>query len=89
METDAFETLNRDRIERGSPPFKNTQNAAAVSLSQLDSRITARRPLNIFCFGIGEMSGPKFSTQYELMVALQQWCIGNYFVHHRLCGAAA
>jgi len=73
METDAFETLNRDRIERGFPAFKNPQNAAADSLSQLDPRITAKRPLNMFCFGIGEMSGPKFSTQQELMVALQQW----------------
>ncbi len=73
METDAFETLNRDRIERGFPAFKNPQNAAEDSLRQLDPRITAKRPLNMFCFGIGEMSGPKFSTQYELMLALQQW----------------
>ncbi len=73
METDAFETLNRDRIERGFPAFKNPQNAATDSLRQLDPRITAKRPLNMFCFGIGEMSGPKFSTQHELMVALQQW----------------
>jgi len=73
METDAFETLNRDRIERGFPPFKNPQNAAADSLRQLDPRITAKRPLNMFCFGIGEMSGPKFNTQHELMVGLQQW----------------
>jgi DNA ligase (NAD+) len=73
METDAFETLNRDRIERGFPPFKNPQNAATDSLIQLDPRITAKRPLNMFCFGIGGISGPKFSTQHELMVALQQW----------------
>ncbi len=73
METDAFETLNRDRIERGFPPFKNPRTAAADSLRQLDPRITAKRPLNMFCFGIGEMSGPKFSTQQELMIALQQW----------------
>jgi DNA ligase (NAD+) len=73
METDAFETLNRDRIERGFPAFTNLRNAAADSLRQLDPRITAKRPLNMFCFGIGEMSGPKFSTQYELMVVLQQW----------------
>ena len=73
METDAFETLNLDRIERGFPAFKNPQNAAEDSLRQLDPRITAKRPLNMFCFGIGEMSGPKFSTQYELMLALQQW----------------
>ena len=73
METDAFETLNRDRIERGFPPFKNPRTAAADSLRQLNPRITAKRLLNMFCFGIGEMSGPKFSTQYELMVVLQQW----------------
>ena len=73
METDAFETLNRDRIERGFPPFKNPRTAAADSLRQLDPRITAKRPLNMFCFGTGEMSGPKFSTQQELMIALQQW----------------
>lgn len=73
METDAFETLNRERIKKGFPPFTNPRNAATDSLRQLDPRITAKRPLNMFCFGIGEMSGPKFSTQHELMVALQQW----------------
>ena len=73
METDAFGTLNRDRIERGFPAFTNPRNAAVDSLRQLDPRITAKRPLNMFCFGIGEMSGPKLSTQHELMVALQQW----------------
>jgi len=73
METDKFENLNRDRIERGFPAFTNPRNAAADSLTQLDPRITAKRPLNMFCFGIGEMSGPTFSTQYELMVVLQQW----------------
>jgi DNA ligase (NAD+) len=73
METDKFENLNRDRIERGFPAFKNPRNAAANSLRLRDSRITAKRPLNMFCFGIGEMSRTKFSTQYELMVVLQQW----------------
>lgn len=73
MEIDDFETLNRDRIERGFPPFKNPRTAADDSLRQLDHRITAKRPLNMFCFGIGMMSGPKFSTQQELMVSLQQW----------------
>lgn len=73
METDAFETLNRDRTERGFSAFTTLRNAAVDSLRQLDPRITAKRPLNMFCFGIGEISGPKFSTQHELMVALQQW----------------
>ena len=85
METDAFETLNLDRIERGFPPFKNPQNAAADSLRQLDPRITAKRPLNMFCFGIGEMSGPKFSTQQELMVTIQQWGLRVNRPYIRVC----
>lgn len=85
METDAFETSNRDRIERGFPAFKNPRNAAADSLSQLDPRITAKRPLNMFCFGIGEMSGPKFSAQQELMVVLQQWGFRVNRPYMRVC----
>jgi len=85
METDAFETLNRDRIERGFPAFKNSRNAAADSLRQLDPRITAKRPLNMFCFGIGEMSGPKFSTQQELMVTIQQWGLRVNRPYIRVC----
>jgi DNA ligase (NAD+) len=85
METDKFENLNRDRIERGFPAFKNPRNAAANSLRLRDSRITAKRPLNMFCFGTGETSGPKFSTQYELMVALQQWGLRVNRPYIRVC----
>jgi DNA ligase (NAD+) len=85
METDAFENLNRVNVERGFPALKNTRNAAMDSLRQLDPRITAKRPLNMFCFGIGEMSGPKFSTQYELMVVLQQWGFRVNRPHIRVC----
>ena len=85
MEEDAFETLNRDRIERGLPAFANPRNAAAGSLRQLDPRITAKRPLNMFCYGIGVMRGPEFNTQYELMIALQQWGLRVNKPHIRVC----
>jgi len=85
METDKFEDLNRVRIEKGLPAYTNARNAAVDSLRQLDPRITAKRSLNLFCFGIGEMSGPPFSTQYELMVALQQWGFRVDRPHIRVC----
>ena len=85
MEEDAFETLNRNRIERNLPAFANPRNAAAGSLRQLDPRITAKRPLNMFCYGIGEISGPEFNTQYELMITLQQWGLRVNRPHIRVC----
>src|SRR3990167_8129012 len=49
----AFQRLNREREEEGQPVFANPRNAAAGSLKQLDSTITAKRPLDIFCHGMG------------------------------------
>ena len=49
----AFQKMNREREEEGQPVFANPRNAAAGSLKQLDSTITAKRPLDIFCHGIG------------------------------------
>jgi len=73
MEVEAFRELNRERIAKDLPPFANPRNAAAGSLRQLNPRVTAKRPLNIFCYGIGELRGQSFKTQMELMIALQQW----------------
>jgi DNA ligase (NAD+) len=73
MEREAFESLNRAQEKRGLPLFANPRNAAAGSLRQLNSRITARRPLNMFCYGAGYLSSPIFSTQVELMTTIQQW----------------
>ncbi|HZW52756.1 MAG TPA: hypothetical protein VFF00_01915, partial [Candidatus Elarobacter sp.] len=52
-----FQRLNADRAERGEPLFANPRNAAAGSLRQLDSRITAGRPLEVFCHGAGAITG--------------------------------
>ena len=47
--------LNREREEAGQPTFANPRNAAAGSLKQLDPRVTARRPLDLVCHGVGEI----------------------------------
>lgn len=53
-----FETMNRQREERGEPPFANPRNCAAGSLRQLDPKVTAARPLKIFIYGLGEHDLP-------------------------------
>jgi DNA ligase (NAD+) len=69
----AFQKLNREREEEGQPVFANPRNAAAGSLKQLDSTITAKRPLDIFCHGMGEVAGARFTTQAESLQALKEW----------------
>jgi DNA ligase (NAD+) len=89
METEAFEALNVKRLDKNLQVFANPRNAAAGSLRQLDSRVTAKRPLNMFCYGIGEISGPEFDTQYELMLSLQQWGLRVNRPYLKLCNTIA
>jgi DNA ligase (NAD+) len=63
----AFQKINREREEAGEPPFANPRNAAAGSLRQLDSKITARRPLSIFCYAPGELAGISFASQSDFL----------------------
>ncbi len=67
-----FETLNRRQAEAGGKVFANPRNAAAGSVRQLDSRITARRPLRFMAYGVGDVDWPgrEWSTQSELMADL-------------------
>jgi DNA ligase (NAD+) len=69
----AFQLMNREREEEGQPVFANPRNAAAGSLKQLDSTITARRPLDIFCHGSGLVSGAEFATHREFLEAVEDW----------------
>jgi len=85
METEAFNKLNRERAENGLPVFANPRNAAAGSLRQLDFRVTLKRPLNMFCYGIGRISSPEFSTQHELMTALTDWGLRVNLPHIKIC----
>lgn len=73
MEKAPFEKLNQRRVKDGEEPFANPRNAAAGSLRQLDSKITARRPLNIFLYGIGNVQGISFTTHWEVLRALSSW----------------
>jgi DNA ligase (NAD+) len=73
MEREAFRNLNRRRTEQGEPPFANPRNAAAGSLRQLDSRITARRPLTMFCYAIGTAEGISFRTHEAVLRTLAAW----------------
>ena len=54
-----FNRLNREREKKGEPLFANPRNAAAGSLRQLDPKITATRPLDIFCYGLGHVETMK------------------------------
>jgi DNA ligase (NAD+) len=69
----AFQKINREREEEGQPVFANPRNCAAGSLKQLDSAITARRPLDLFCYGTGAVSGVEFATHAQLRDALMKW----------------
>ena len=73
IEIEPFKKLNKRRIKEGEQPFANPRNAAAGSLRQLDSRITARRPLEIFCYGIGLITGKTFKRHWDVLQTLSRW----------------
>jgi len=73
MEVRDFGELNKGRAKSGEPLFANPRNAAAGSLRQLDSSITAQRPLKIFCYGIGEVQGKDFESQWDVLRTLPLW----------------
>ncbi len=68
-----FLALNSERELTGEPIFANPRNAAAGSIRQLDSRITARRKLNIFCYAMGRVTGMEFSTHMDFLDHLKKW----------------
>jgi DNA ligase (NAD+) len=68
-----FERLNKEQEKKGEKLFANPRNAAAGSLRQLDSRITATRPLTAFFYGMGEVDGIRFTKMSEYEDCLQEW----------------
>jgi DNA ligase (NAD+) len=57
MPKEGFERFNKEAERRGEKTFVNPRNAAAGSLRQLDPQLTAKRPLDVFFYGLGEVSG--------------------------------
>ena len=74
-----FAALNQLAEAEGQKPFVNPRNAAAGSLRQLDSSITARRPLEMFCYGVGKVAGGTLAnTHVEILAQLQRWHLRVY-----------
>ena len=72
MTLEDFEGLNRRQEAEGKPPFANPRNAAAGSIRQLDPRITAKRPLTIFLYGVGE-GGELYESHSAMLDALRRY----------------
>ena len=62
---DDFEKMNQEREENEEELFANARNAAAGSLRQLDSKITAKRPLDIYIFNVQKIDGKQFNSHFE------------------------
>lgn len=60
-----FEKINEEARRTGGKIFANPRNAAAGSLRQLDPRITAKRPLTFFCYGVGLLEGGELPTSHH------------------------
>lgn len=70
---DDFERLNEERLANEGKVFANPRNAAAGSVRQLDSRITAARPLSFLPWGLGSTSEPVAKRDSEEMARLRDW----------------
>ena len=68
---DDFEKLNADRLIDEEEQFANARNAAAGSLRQLDSKITAKRPLDMYIFNVQKSDTVHFTTHYESLLYLE------------------
>ena len=73
MTKDGFAGVNKRQEEAGKPLFANPRNSAAGSLRQLDSTITAARPLHFFAYAWGEASQPPADTQMGMVKAFERF----------------
>ncbi|MBS9438404.1 NAD-dependent DNA ligase LigA [Photorhabdus noenieputensis] len=74
MPQKGFEKLNEEARRTGAKVFANPRNAAAGSLRQLDPRITAKRPLSFFCYGVGVLEGGELpASHYERLIQFKKW----------------
>lgn len=74
MPKEGFDKLNEQALKKGEKVFVNPRNAAAGSLRQLDSRITATRPLSFYAYSVGVVEGATLSeSHYERFLQLKAW----------------
>jgi len=86
MRLDDFQALNRRITERGEEGFANPRNAASGALRQLDSAITAARPLVVTCYEIMGFSGQGLPTHWDELDALARWGF-PVPLHRRRCAS--
>ncbi len=70
---DAFHVLNQRLTEQGEEPFANPRNAAAGSLRQLDSRLTASRPLTVTCYDLKALQENNAGTHWDAVTQIGEW----------------
>ena len=68
-----FKKLNEKMVSEGKNPFANPRNAAAGSLRQKDSAVTAERPLSMYVHGVGSRAGLDVNSQYQTYEQLAAW----------------
>ncbi len=71
IKSEDFIELNRRQLKKELPLFANPRNAAAGSLRQLNSKITASRPLSIYVYGIGVCRGIEFQSHGGMLATLE------------------
>lgn len=82
---EAFQELNKEQEEEGEKIFANPRNAAAGSVRQLDSRITAQRDLKLFAYALGHFEGDKKpKTQEEVLETIFSWGFEKH-IYFELC----
>jgi len=89
MTRSGFERLNNTQRDKGEKTFANPRNAAAGSLRQLDSRITAGRPLSFYAYAVGVVEdGELADTQYDILKQLRGWGLRTNPEIKRVTGVA-
>jgi len=73
MTRQGFAQLNQQQRSQGAKLFVNPRNAAAGSLRQLDSRLTAQRPLEVLFYAVGKVEGQLPAQQAQLLAAFKRW----------------
>ncbi|WP_105902495.1 NAD-dependent DNA ligase LigA [Vibrio gangliei] len=74
MLLDGFNAFNEKALKNGTKPFANPRNAAAGSLRQLDSKITATRPLSFYAYSVGVVEGGELpQSHYQRFLTLKSW----------------
>jgi DNA ligase (NAD+) len=88
MERAGFAALNRSLLEKDQEPFANPRNAAAGSLRQMDSRVTATRPLNFFAFELVNADDLGLTHDGQALRRLSEWGFAVDWEHNILGGDA-